>query len=75
MNMGALVNSIEIEKCADPIEKLLAMSVSSNHTVTMALAFILRESISREFVLTHVPAMRQIFRNAVAKVIGAPIMI
>ena len=44
---GALVNSIEIEKCADPIEKLLAMSVSNNHTVTMALAFILRESISR----------------------------
>ena len=64
---GALVNSIEIEKCADPIEKLLAMSVSNNHTVTMALAFILRETLSREFVLAHVPAMRQIFRNAIAR--------
>lgn len=64
---GVLINTINIEECVNPIDKLTEMSESSDYTVTMALAFILQESIGIEFRQRHVYELRLIIRKAMAR--------
>ena len=64
---GNLVNAINIEECVDPIGKLIEMSESDDYTVTMALAFILQESIGIEFRQRHVHELRLIIRKAMTR--------